>query len=130
MAPTNGLGTACIGSMARATNVACDSVTASSMDTPEPSLRISTPRILAAHRAPYSLAPDRVTLNGSTWSEYQGMARSLRPERSVTWVSSWLTVAPTDRPVSRTMELVNRALASGASWVWYWGRISSVSATK
>ena len=32
--------------------------------------------------------------------------------------------------ISRTMELVNRALASGASWVWYWGRISSTSATK
>ena len=57
-------GTADMGSIARATNVACISVTASSIETPEPSLRISTPKILAAHIAPYSLAPARVMSNG------------------------------------------------------------------
>jgi hypothetical protein len=29
-------------------------------------LRISTPKILAAHMAPYSLAPERVMSKGST----------------------------------------------------------------
>jgi hypothetical protein len=62
----------CRGTSGRATKVACISVTASSIDTPEPSFRISTPKILAAAIAPYSLAPARVTLKGRTWSEYQG----------------------------------------------------------
>ncbi len=64
-----GLATAVIGSTARATNVACISVTASSIETPEPSFRISTPKIFAQAIAPYSFAPARVTSNGSTWSE-------------------------------------------------------------
>lgn len=51
----NGLATADMGSTTRATKVACISVTASSIDTPDPSFRISTPKILAAHIAPYSL---------------------------------------------------------------------------
>ena len=51
----NGLATADMGSTTRATKVACISVTASSIDTPDPSFRISTPNILAAHIAPYSL---------------------------------------------------------------------------
>src|ERR1035438_10359982 len=73
----NGLGTADMGSTTRATKVACISVTASSMEMPIPSLRISTPKILAAHIAPYSLAPLSVTSKGRIWSEYQGVASSL-----------------------------------------------------
>ena len=49
-------------------------LTASSMEMPNPSFRISRPKILAAHIAPYSLAPESVTSKGSTWSEYQGDA--------------------------------------------------------
>ncbi len=62
----NGLATADMGSTTRATNVACISLTASSMEMPQPSLRISTPKILAAHMAPYSLAPESVMSKGNT----------------------------------------------------------------
>jgi hypothetical protein len=40
------------------------SLTASSIEEPQPSLRISTPKILAAAIAPYSLAPAMVTSKG------------------------------------------------------------------
>ena len=80
--PSNLLATACRGSTERATKVADDSVTASSMLMPEPSFRISTPKILAEVMAPYSLAADSVMSKGSTWSEYQGVASSFRPPTS------------------------------------------------
>ena len=64
--------TACQGWTKRATKLACISVTASSIDTPEPSLRISTPVIFMAQAAPCSLVPARVMSKGRIWSEYQG----------------------------------------------------------
>src|SRR5665213_986067 len=73
----NRLGEADMGSTARATNVADISVTASSMEMPDPSLSSSTPKILAAHIAPYSFAPVSVMSKGRIWSEYQGVASSL-----------------------------------------------------
>ena len=113
----NGLGTADMGSTVRATKVALISVTASSTEMPDPSLRISTPKILAAHMAPYSLAPVRVMSKGRIWSEYQGVASSLsEPVLVMVMLSSWSMVELTEGPRSRTTE--------------DWGRISSASATK
>ena len=62
----SGLATADMGSTTRATKVACISVTASSIEMPMPSLRISRPKSLAAHMAPYSFAPESVTSKGIT----------------------------------------------------------------
>ena len=71
----------------------------------EPSFRISTPKILAAAIAPYSLAPARVTLKGRTWSEYQGAATVFRLEMSVTTLSSLSMVSPIEGPTERVIEL-------------------------
>ena len=60
-----------MGSTERATKLALISVTASSTEMPEASLSSSTPKILAAHIAPYSLAPVSVMSKGRIWSEYQ-----------------------------------------------------------
>jgi hypothetical protein len=46
--------------------VACCSSTESSTEVPKPSLRISTPKILAEAAAPYSLAPAMVMSKGRT----------------------------------------------------------------
>src|ERR1035441_8694383 len=105
----NGLATADMGSTTRATKVACISLTASSIEIPKPSLRISRPKILAAHMAPYSLAPLSVTSNGSTWSLYHGVASWAFWPAAVREVSNWLMVAPADRPLERTTELENTA---------------------
>jgi hypothetical protein len=92
--------------------VACISLTASSIEEPQPSLRISTPKILAAAMAPYSLAPAMVTSKGRIWSEYQGLASSLRPPTSETVrLSSASMVEPTDGPIVRTRLEVNTAWA-------------------
>jgi hypothetical protein len=56
--------TACKGEMVWATNVACCSMTVSSMEVPKPSLRISTPNSLALAAAPYSLAAAMVMSKG------------------------------------------------------------------
>ena len=101
----NALGTADMGSTARATNVADISVTASSTEMPDPSLSSSTPKILAAHCAPYSLAPVRVMSKGRIWSEYQGLATSLKPETAETGLpENWSMVAPADWPLSRVRD--------------------------
>ena len=66
----------------RKANVACTSLTASSIEMPDPSLRISTPKILDAAWAPYSLEPARVMSKARIWSEYQGVASSFKPPTS------------------------------------------------
>src|SRR6267142_2545676 len=66
----------------RKVKVACISLTASSIEMPDPSLRISTPKILDAAWAPYPLEPARVMSKGRIWSEYQGVASSLSPPTS------------------------------------------------
>jgi len=60
--------------------VDCISVTASSIETPEPSFRISTPKIFIVVAAPYSLVPASVTSKGRIWSVYQGWARALNED--------------------------------------------------
>jgi len=60
--------------MVWATNVACCSMTVSSMEVPKPSLRISTPNSLAEAPAPYSLAQAMVISKGRIWSVNQGRA--------------------------------------------------------
>ena len=70
------LPTACSGEMVWATNVACCSMTVSSMEAPKPSLRISTPKSLAEAAAPYSLAAAMVMSKGRIWSANQGRAGS------------------------------------------------------
>jgi len=94
----------------RATKVACISWTASSIDTPEPSFRISTPKIFIVVAAPCSLVPQRVMSKGRIWSEYQGLACSLKPETRVFWIpESSSMVAPAGRPMSRTSWLLKIA---------------------
>ena len=56
----------------RAINVVCISFTASSTEVPQPSFRISTPKIFMLAAAPYSLHPARVMSKGRIWSEAQG----------------------------------------------------------
>ena len=53
--------------MIRATKLAWVSVTVSSIETPVPSFRISTPKILAPAMAPYSLAAASVMSKGRIW---------------------------------------------------------------
>ena len=47
------------------------------MEMPEPSFRISTPKIFMQVAAPFSLVPASVMSKGSTWSEYQGLGFGL-----------------------------------------------------
>ncbi len=97
----------------RKANVACISLTASSIEMPDPSLRISTPKILDAAWAPYSLEPARVMSKGRIWSEYQGVASSCRPPTSDNVrLSISSMVAPTEGPIERMIELVKMARPS------------------
>jgi hypothetical protein len=77
-------------------------LTESSIDMPQPSLRISTPKSLAEAAAPYSLAATTVISKGRAWSEYQGRAGSLKLCTSDSgMLSIWSTVALTGRATSR-----------------------------
>jgi hypothetical protein len=62
------------------------------METPEPSLRISTPKIFIEVAEPCSLVPQRVMSKGRIWSEYQGWATSLKPEVMVFWIPERLSM--------------------------------------
>ena len=105
----NGLATADMGSTTRATKVACISLTASSIEMPQPSLRISMPKMRAAHMAPISFAPESVMSNGSTWSEYQGVASCLFCVAFTSALSRASMVEPIDGPDERTTDELNTA---------------------
>lgn len=59
--------------------VPCCSMTESSTEVPQPSFKISTPKILQLAPAPYSFEATMVMSKGRTWSAYQGWAISLKP---------------------------------------------------
>jgi hypothetical protein len=115
--------------------VACISLTASSMETPLPSFKISTPKIFMLAAAPFSLAPARVMSKGKIWSEYQGTADSLKPPRApemaiTRGMLASSIVAPTGMPLPRVVWASKMAVSS-MNWLSAarnWGRMSSMLA--
>jgi len=72
-----GLATADMGSTARATKVADPSVTASSIEMPVPSLSSSTPKMRAAHIAPYFVGAGEGDVEGQDLIAVQGCRQFL-----------------------------------------------------